>query len=688
MTGLLDGQRERPRLEALRSFEILDSAPEAPYDDVAALAAALLDAPMATVTFVDTQRQWFKAAIGLDLRESARSEAFCARTIDGTGPFVVEDAHQDEHFAASELVTGASAVRAYAGAPIVTDAGFALGAVAVFDRRPRRFSSAELAGLERLARLTMRLLEERRHRSELHALTAARHHELRSAHELVLSHLDNTPLAVVEWDETFQVRRWTRGAEAVFGWSTDEVLGKAPEAWAFVHPDDAERVRSIMDDLLTQRTPRNVSRNCNLTRDGRVITCDWYNSVVPVPGGGMSILSLVEDVTDDVEKERRSHTAQRLESVGQLTGGVAHDVNNLLTVITGNAELLEAQLEAAEPSRRLARMILDAAGRGAELVAGLLAFARRQPLSPTIRDVDVLIGDMLPILERTLGEAIALRFQSSGVFPRTASVDAHAFESALLNLVLNARDALPRGGHVVVSTRVETLGPAEADGVGAAPGRYVVTSVEDDGDGVPAELVDRVWEPFFTTKPSGTGGMGLAMVYGFARQSSGFARLRSNRGRGTVVTLALPWDGGPTERRRDDRPVTSERGSEHVLVVEDNDLVREMVQMQLASLGYTVTAVGDGPEALATIGADPTIGLVFSDVVMPGGMSGFDLAAELRRRRPDLPVLLTSGYAGAAAGGSTAETRATTSGIDLLEKPYRREDLAARVRAALRNERA
>jgi len=355
MTASARASDERARLEALRTYGILDAAPEVPFDDVAALAAAIADTPMAAVTFIDEERQWFMASIGVPDKEGPRHEAFCAHTIQSLDSFVVEDACGDVRFVTNPAVTGPMHLRSYAGAPIVVDGGLALGAVAVFDTRPRRFDATQLDALRRLALVAVRLLEERRQRLRVVTLTADRRDALVRSHELMLSHLDNTPLAVIEWDEAFRVRRWTRSAEAMFGWAEREVVGKHPEAWTFVHPDDAAAVDEIMQELIEQRAPRNVSRNRNMTHDGRVRTCDWYNSVVPVPHGGTSILSLIDDVTETIERGRRAQASQRLESLGQLTGGVAHDFNNLLTVIAGNADLLGAEHTSPEQARRLSR---------------------------------------------------------------------------------------------------------------------------------------------------------------------------------------------------------------------------------------------------------------------------------------------------------------------------------------------
>jgi signal transduction histidine kinase/CheY-like chemotaxis protein len=374
--------------------------------------------------------------------------------------------------------------------------------------------------------------------------------------------------------------------------------------------------------------------------------------------------------------------SQKMEAMGQLTGGVAHDFNNLLTVILGNAEHLAEKLAAHKELHDIAESIATAAERGSDLTRSLLAFARKQPLMP--RDIDIArkIVGMEQLLRRTLGEHIDCEFRL-GQNLWQASVDPGQLASALLNLVINARDAMPSGGKLTVEVQNTALGESDADVHGdARPGDYVMIAVTDTGTGMTAEVAGRAFEPFFTTKEVGKGtGLGLSMVYGFARQSGGSMQIRSEPGHGTVVKLFFPRLGtakagvGPSAGQR-----VTPSGSETILVVEDNDLVRGFVEGELKALGYRVIAARDGPEALVILHSSEDIHLLFTDVVMPGGMLGTELAKQAARLRPDLNILLTSGH-------TEHPVDATDSGgceVRILHKPYRRHDLASMLRSVLK----
>ncbi len=377
--------------------------------------------------------------------------------------------------------------------------------------------------------------------------------------------------------------------------------------------------------------------------------------------------------------------SQRMEAIGQLTGGVAHDFNNLLTVVLGNADLL-AEASADDPVRRqLAEMIVEAAQRGASLTQQLLAFARKQPLAPSEVDVNQRVAALDPMLRRTLGEHIEIELvRGAGLWP--AMVDAAQLENALLNLCLNARDAMPGGGKLTLETANAALdAPYAALHADVQPGQYVMLAVSDTGSGIDPALLPRVFEPFFTTKEKGKGtGLGLAMVYGFARQSAGHVSIYSEPGHGTTVKLYLPRARGA---RAELAEVPAEAlaagtvrgGAETVLVVEDDEAVRQLACHELRALGYRVIDAASGAQALPLLDAEEPIDLLFTDVVMPGGMSGRQLADEARRRRPGLRVLYTSGY----SENAIVHHGRLDTGVQLLPKPYRRADLARAIRQAL-----
>jgi len=399
--------------------------------------------------------------------------------------------------------------------------------------------------------------------------------------------------------------------------------------------------------------------------------------------GGVVTIRL--DVTERHEMEDQLRQAQKMEAVGQLTGGVAHDFNNLLTVVIGQLDLI-AEAVAQDPalSARVAATI-QAAERGADLTRRLLAFSRRQALRPQVVELNPLVQGMGGLLRRSLGEAIELQFAlDDGLWPTL--VDPGQVENALLNIALNSRDAMPRGGKLTIETGNRHL---DADYVAHEPevaeGDYVMLAVSDTGTGMAPEVLERAFEPFFTTKEVGQGsGLGLSMVYGFAKQSGGHVKIYSEPGHGTTVRLYLPRatrsDGATGQAEATAEP---RGGSETVLAVEDDGAVRRLAVNLLTSLGYRVVEAVDGHAALALLRQRDDIDLLFTDMVMPGGMSGSDLAREARLLRPGLKVLFTTGYTRAAATNN-----GTGPGGDVIVKPYRKQDLARMLRRVLDGEAA
>lgn len=369
---------------------------------------------------------------------------------------------------------------------------------------------------------------------------------------------------------------------------------------------------------------------------------------------------------------------QKLEAIGQLTGGIAHDFNNLLTVITGGLQLLAQEREQQRRDRLIGR-IQEAAWRGAHLTQRLLAFARRQPLHPERLDLARHMESMRELLGHALDESVEMHFDlEPELWPVEA--DVAALELALLNLAVNARDAMPNGGTLLLAARNQTIGANATGRRSLQPGEYVDISVVDSGTGMPPELVEKVFEPFFSTKTDGKGtGLGLAQVYGFARQSGGGAWLDSTLGAGTAVHIVLPRSlRPPVEPASDHPPVTAMRRDRRlkVLVVEDDDNVAAMVLEMLGELGHSAMRVATTVSALAVLSGSEPFDLVFSDVLLPGG-SGLDLARELARRQEQVPLILTSGF-----GGGMTE-RLAAAKLPFLRKPYRIEALRQVIATAL-----
>jgi signal transduction histidine kinase len=379
--------------------------------------------------------------------------------------------------------------------------------------------------------------------------------------------------------------------------------------------------------------------------------------------------------------EAQVRQAQKMEAIGQLTGGVAHDFNNILTVITGTIEILGDAVKDRPNLVQITDMISAAAARGADLTRHLLAFSRRQPLQPRNTDVNALVIEAARLLRPTLGEQIEIESMlSHDASP--ALIDPSQLSTAILNLALNARDAMPDGGKLTLETSNVVLDenyPGMSSEIKS--GNYVMVAVSDTGEGIPGGLLDKVFEPFFTTKDVGKGaGLGLSMVYGFVKQSNGHVNIYSEEGHGTTVKLYLPAAAGIPEALSVGAGVSGgEHGDESILIVEDDALVREYVMTQIGRFGYRTMAAGNAAEALAVIDGPEHVDLLFTDVIMPGGLNGRQLAIEAQKRRPDLKVLYTSGY----TENAIVHHGRLDAGVLLLPKPYLSSDLARMIRTAL-----
>jgi signal transduction histidine kinase/ActR/RegA family two-component response regulator len=374
------------------------------------------------------------------------------------------------------------------------------------------------------------------------------------------------------------------------------------------------------------------------------------------------------------------YQAQKMEAVGQLTGGVAHDFNNLLTVIIGNIDFLDSAAGDNPRLRKLTATIRRSAERGARLTTQLLAFSRRQPLRPETSNLNALIIDFDVLIRRAVGEAVAVRSNlHPGLWP--CNIDPAQFEASMLNLIVNARDAMPTGGTLNIATENVVLAldyPAIADDV--PPGPYVKVTIADSGTGMPPEILEHAFEPFYTTKEVGKGsGLGLSQLYGFVRQSGGTVKIASQVGSGTTVTIYLPKATRAAPQVEPVKPQVKLKGSETVLVVEDDPDVLDIAVATLSDLGYRILVAYDGVEAMSILERDEPIDLLFTDVVMPYGISGIQLARQARKLRQDIKVLLTSGY--------TMQTLSAEYGAEkeflIISKPYRQAELAEHVRRAL-----
>ncbi len=408
----------------------------------------------------------------------------------------------------------------------------------------------------------------------------------------------------------------------------------------------------------------------------------WESILVPVrndEGRTDRVLASSRDVTEREESQDRLRRAQRMEAVGHLTGGVAHDFNNILQVIRGNLELIASKLT-DEEARTRARSALHGADRAAQLTRQLLAFARRQPLEPRVVNLGRLVTDMADMLGRTLGEGVEVETVIAGGLWNTLA-DPAQVESTVLNLALNARDAMPRGGRLTLeitnAVLDETYVSREQE---VEPGQYVLLAVSDTGVGMSTETLARVFEPFFTTKGEEKGtGLGLSMVYGFVKQSQGHVQIYSEPGEGTTVKIYLPRSRAVVAPHEAPQDGSMTGRSEAILVVEDDDMVRASAVGMLRELGYVCIHANDGAAALEIVRSGAKIDLLFTDVVMPGPVKSRELAREAQALRPGLPVLFTSGY----TDNAIVHQGRLDEGVQLLSKPYARDELARRIRGLL-----
>jgi nitrogen-specific signal transduction histidine kinase len=387
------------------------------------------------------------------------------------------------------------------------------------------------------------------------------------------------------------------------------------------------------------------------------------------------------DLTEKHAAEAQVRQAQKMDAVGQLTGGVAHDFNNILTVITGTIGILSDAVADQPQLVAIAKMIDEAAERGASLTKHLLAFARKQPLQPREVDVNALVLETAKLLHPTLGEHIEIA-PLLVADAWTALVDPNQLTTAILNLSLNARDAMPTGGKLTLETNNIYLDEGYAGMHNeVTPGNYVMIAVSDTGAGIPAANLEKVFDPFFTTKEVGKGtGLGLSMVFGFVKQSNGHIKIYSEEGHGTTVKIYLPRATGLDLTAQEAQASSRiEGGNEVVLVVEDDALVRRYVVTQIDSLGYTTLEASNAVEALHVLGKTAVVDLLFTDVIMPGAMNGRQLVEEALKRRPSLKTLYTSGY----TENAIVHHGRLDSGVLLLAKPYRKADLARMMRMAL-----
>jgi PAS domain S-box-containing protein len=466
----------------------------------------------------------------------------------------------------------------------------------------------------------------------------------REAH--LRSVLETAPDAIITIDSSGIVQSFSNAAQDMFGYAAGEVIG-CNVAMLMSSPH-AERHDGYLAHYLStgEKCIIGIGRRVEARRkDGTIFPMELAVGEAKL-GTTRIFTGFIRDLSARVKLEQDLLQAQKMDAIGQLTGGMAHDFNNLLTVIGGNLEMVERALT-KQADREMLQEAQEAVELGAQLASRLLSFGRRQPLQPKPIHLNVLVAGMADLLRRSLGMAVGIETRLAEALPMTQA-DPGQVENALLNLAINARDAMPDGGTLVIETVRTHFDAHHASYAEVAPGDYVTLVVTDTGTGMTEEVKRRAFEPFFTTKgPGVSSGLGLSMVYDFVKQSGGHMQLYSEVGQGTTVRLHLPQHDGAVPRAEDEYsvPQSATMTGETVLVVEDDPRVRRVTVRRLTELGYSIIEAGDGPTALAVIGQGRAIDVVLTDVVMPGGISGFELARRVSRLRPGIKILLTSGYA-------------------------------------------
>jgi PAS domain S-box-containing protein len=479
-------------------------------------------------------------------------------------------------------------------------------------------------------------------------------------------------ILVVDRKGTFM--RVSPSSEAIIGYKPDELAGRSAREILF--PEDLDSTRREM----------RLARRGGVTRNFDCRYVHKRGHVVPLAWTGVwseaeqQHFFIGRDMTERVKLEQELHRSQKLEAIGQLTGGIAHDFNNILTIIIGMNEIMAADVAGNPKLTAICKSIDEAAERGAQLAQRMLAFGRKQRLQARSLDLNESVASIAAMLKPTLGEHVRVEVAlANDLWPALA--DPSQLENAIVNLAVNARDAMPGGGRLLIETcNVHLDEQYASENVEVAAGDYIAVVVSDTGTGMRPEVIERAFEPFFTTKDVGHGtGLGLSMVYGFARQSRGHVKIYSELGHGTSIKLYLPRAAGDIAVRSAAAVEAATGTSATILVVEDDASVRAVAVGILEGLGYRVLQAGDGRAALEILQTPEKIDLLFSDVVMPNGLSGQDLLVEARALRPGLKALLASGYSERFIHGNDVATQ----GVRILNKPYRREMLSKAIREAL-----
>lgn len=532
----------------------------------------------------------------------------------------------------------------------------------------------KMAEVERANRTLQRDLETRKQME----------YRLRESERKYRELVEHANSIILRWTRDGRITFLNEFGQKFFGYPAPDIIGQ-PIVGTIVPETDrnGQSMRTLLGQIAAAPAAFEHYVAEHRCRNGQRVCVEWTNKAVSsATGESEGILSVGTDITERRQLEEQFRQAQKLEAIGQLASGVAHDFNNILTIIQGNAALLLDATGLKEGERELAKQIVEAAERAAGFTRQLLLFSRKQALQPVPVDLNEAVSNMTKMLQRILGEDISLRSDYAASLPSILA-DVGMMEQVVLNLAVNARDAMPKGGWLNIATSVEEIpGATPGTDPGVPPGRYVCLSVSDTGCGIASAHLPRIFDPFFTTKPVGKGtGLGLASVYGIVKQHQGWITVSSEVGSGTTFRIGLPAVERPAAEPKPAPSVTTlPRGTEVILVVEDEPALRLLVSNLLQRCGYTVLTAVSGVAALDVWkGNQERVTLLLTDMIMPDGMTGRELAETLKREKPQLKVICTSGYSAEVVGKS----HSLLEGADFVQKPYSPMQLMQAIRTCL-----
>ena len=690
-------EEELARLKALRDCHVLDTPPEELFDQTARLAAYLCGTPIGLIGFIDATRHWFKSRVGWDYPEIPREHSICGQTILHHDLLVIPDVALDERFFNVPMVTRAG-IRFYAGAPLLTTEGYALGTLCVMDRLPRELPAGHKDALLTLAHLVAAQLEVRRgtkasapvdDKPSLIEGTVENISEhkraddaLRDSQERLLGIISSAMDAIITVDDKQRIIVFNRAAEQIFHCPASEAIGQTIDKFIpqRFHEAHREHIRSFGQTGTSSRSMYSPGTLMGVRADGEEFPVEATISQVKTASERLYTV-ILRDISVRKRTEDELRQAQKMEAVGHLAGGIAHEFNNYLGIIMGYSDQM-AQEEIESESLRLGLAeIKGATQKTASLTRQLLAFSRKQLIEPTVLDLNASVWDAHKLLRRLIPaniDVIPVLHPDLG----KVKADPAQIQQILINLVVNARDAMPQGGKITIDTAEVVLDEEFASRhVDILPGDYVMLSVNDTGEGIDAETLAHIFEPFFTTKQAGKGtGLGLSTTYGIVKQSGGHITVASVQGRGTTFRVYLPklaetHDDSPTAPHSKPMPT----GIATIVLVEDESSLRRLMRTTLERQGYRVLEAKDGAEGLSLCRHNlEHIDLVVTDLAMPR-MTGLQLKEKVVALRSSMKFLLISGYAEDLLGSREQIANAG----DFLEKPFLPDELARRVREIL-----